>query len=188
MIKRSARLVRLSQGFTLIELVVAFSIMAILSTIGVASFVSYSQSQVLQQTENDLATALNTAKSLSASQVTSYSVNNNVNALKCNNGESFGGYGVRINTAASPNYFYIYIMCSGAEKPSYPPGVNSQQTVQKLPSNVSFDTAPGKITTSDVSFPVLNGGVIGSGIITIKNSLTSTGKTVTIDIGGSISQ
>ena len=43
-------------GFTLIEMVVAFSILAVLSTIGIAAFVNYSRSQAMQQATNDLST------------------------------------------------------------------------------------------------------------------------------------
>src|ERR1035437_215517 len=103
-------------GFTLIELVVAFSIMAVLSTIGVVSFVSYSRTQTLQQAVNDLVTALGTAKSMSVSQATTSSVKNI--SLKCSSGQSFGGYGITTTTATSPDSYTLYIMCSGAEVPA----------------------------------------------------------------------
>ena len=58
-----------SEGFTLLELIVVFSIIAILSTIGVASYTSYARQQLLQGAVNDLSAVLNTAKSKASSQV-----------------------------------------------------------------------------------------------------------------------
>ena len=57
------------KGFTLLELIVVFSIIAILSTIGLASFVNYSKAQILQGSANDIISTLNTAKSKAASQI-----------------------------------------------------------------------------------------------------------------------
>src|SRR3990167_1262351 len=57
------------KGFTLIELLVAFVVIAVLSTIGIASFVSYSRSQALTQATNDLATTLTVARSRAQAQV-----------------------------------------------------------------------------------------------------------------------
>jgi prepilin-type N-terminal cleavage/methylation domain-containing protein len=57
------------KGFTLIELIVVFTVLAILSTIGTISLVSYSRAQTLNQATNDLVQTLDTAKSLSGSQL-----------------------------------------------------------------------------------------------------------------------
>ncbi len=175
----SARLLRQPKGFTLLELVVVFSIIATISTIGVASFVSYSQTQTLQQAENDLLTALNTAKSLSGAQVKVYPENN----LACNVGQSFGGYGIKIVEVTPPgsNYYYFYIMCSGTESPH-----TTFQTT--LPKSVYFDST--NTTTTDVFFPVLTGGVVGSGNIVIYSTFTTPNptKTIAVDSGGNISQ
>lgn len=173
----AARLVRYSRGFTLLELVVAFSIMAVISTIGIASFVSYSQAQILQQAENDLLTALNTVKSLSNTQVTAYPANN----LSCLAGQSFGGYGLKIVAATPPaaNYYYFYIICSGTKSPH-----TTYQTF--LPKNIYFDST--NTTTTDVSFPILTGGAVGSGNIVIYSTFTTPHptKTITVDGGGNI--
>ena len=159
-------------GFTLIELVVAFSIMAVLSTVGVVSFVNYSRTQTLNQAVNDLVTALGNAKSMSVAQSTTSSIKSI--SLKCSGGKSFGGYGITTTTATTPDSYNLYIMCSGTE-------VSSVSVF--LPKNVSFDSSS---TTSDVFFPILIGGVVGDGAISLKDSFNSPLKTINIDPGGNI--
>src|SRR3989339_1053168 len=57
------------RGFTLIELVVVFSIIAIISTIGIISFSNYNKIQQLNQAVSDTVNLLNSAKSNSLSQI-----------------------------------------------------------------------------------------------------------------------
>jgi len=57
------------KGFTLIELIIVFSIMSILSTIGIASFVTYSHSEAVDTTMKDIKTVLFTARSRAGSQL-----------------------------------------------------------------------------------------------------------------------
>src|SRR3989344_3552757 len=57
------------QGFTLIEVVIAFSIMAIISLVGIAAFLSYNRAQVLNTAASDVVGILNLAKARSSSQV-----------------------------------------------------------------------------------------------------------------------
>jgi prepilin-type N-terminal cleavage/methylation domain-containing protein len=174
-----------SQGFTLIELVVAFSIMAILSTVGVASFVNYSRSQTIQQAANNLSTALNTAKAAAVAQTVSLSINGV--SLACPAGRSFGGYGITIYPAVYPaanNYTY-YIMCAGGKV--YPPS----SVFTPLPSKVIFGPYPSISTTNDVFFAVLTGGVSGAGNIVLDGSLLglpagSSLRTINIDSGANI--
>lgn len=57
------------RGFTLIELITAITIMALLSTVGIASFVSYSRSQQVNTATQNVVTMLQLAKANAASQV-----------------------------------------------------------------------------------------------------------------------
>lgn len=56
-------------GFTLIELIIVFSIITILSSVGIASFVSYSRSQSIDTTMKEFKTTLFTARSRALSQL-----------------------------------------------------------------------------------------------------------------------
>jgi len=58
-----------SKGFTLIELIVAFSIISIISVVGFASFVTYSRTQAIDNEANQLVSTLNLAKAKAQSQV-----------------------------------------------------------------------------------------------------------------------
>jgi len=160
-------------GFTLIELIVVFSVIAILSTIGTVSLVSYSRAQVLSQTTSDLVQALNTAKSLSASQLKT--LNKNGKTLRCQNFQTLGGYGVQIN--AAQKYYALYMECVAS-------GIETQNTSvewqTKFPDNVTVDPATN---ATDVFFPVLSGGIIAKGSSTADSVvLKSYGNTKTIKI------
>lgn len=154
------------KGFTMIELIVVFTVMAVLSTVGLASFVSYSRSQVLQQATNDFATLLNSAKTRAASQVKP--------TTQCSSSTVLENYSVTINVSART--YSLNVTCSG--------NLTVLQT-NTLPQNVSFNstTASPPTTTTNIVFLVLTGGVNGSGNVIISSySLT---KTVTVDsIGG----
>jgi prepilin-type N-terminal cleavage/methylation domain-containing protein len=58
-----------SGGFTLIELIVVITVIGILSTVGVASFVEYSRTQIVRTAVAEYVTILNTARSRTFSQV-----------------------------------------------------------------------------------------------------------------------
>jgi prepilin-type N-terminal cleavage/methylation domain-containing protein len=69
------------RGFTLIELIVVFSVIAILSTAGLAAFVSYSRQQTINTTTQEIKTAIFNARSRAGSQVS-----------LCPAGQQFYGY------------------------------------------------------------------------------------------------
>lgn len=155
------------KGFTLIELIVVFSVIAILSTVGVASFVSYSKAQTLQQATNDFITVLNTAKSRASVQVKP--------SPQCLSTSALGGYSVTVNIAART--YALNVICSGT---------TTALSTQTLPTNVSFNSAAASppTTTTNIVFSVLTGGVTGTGNVVL-SSYGST-KTVTINSVGGI--
>lgn len=155
-----------NKGFTLIELIVVFSVIAIISTTGVASFVSYSRSQTLQQVTNDFVTVLNTAKGRSISQI---------KPSQCNSASVLDGYVVIANIAG--NSYTLNVICSGVTTPLSTPII--------LPASVSFNSATGNppTTTTSILFSVLTGGVIGAGNVVL--SSYSQTKTITVTpVGG----
>lgn len=157
-------------GFTLIELVVAFSVIAFLSTVGIASFVNYSRSQALVVSTKDLVNVLNLAKSRSLSQVLAPS--------QCS-GQSLIGYEVRLcgfstPTCLSEGDYELNIACSG--------NIFSPVEAKKLPVGISFDE--NQTTTTSFLFPILTGGVnMGGGNGTIV--LSGYGQTRTIMVNSS---
>lgn len=162
------------KGFTLLELIVVFTVIAILSTVGLASFVSYSRTQTLQQSYNDLINDLNTAKSNSFSQVKPQACSSYI----------LTGYTLSINTSSSnpvtkPAWrsYDLSAICSG--------NIFVVKTII-LPTGVSFNNASGvpPTTTTNVSFSVLTGGVIGAGNMVL--SAYSNTKTITISGIGEI--
>lgn len=162
-------------GFTIIELLVVFSVIAIISTIGVASFVTYSRAQALQQAANDVASTLNLAKNSASSQLKTFNVNGQT--IQCPTGSVLEGYGVSINI--SSNNYHLYLACSGNN--------NFAAPINNLPNKVNFASAsdpkdPTK--TTNVFFRVLTGGVTGTGNI----ALVSYGnyKTVVVSSSGAI--
>lgn len=147
-----------SSGFTLIELIIVFSVIAILSTVGIASFVSYSRAQTLQTAASDFTSVLNVAKSRALAQI---------KPGECT-GQSLSGYQVDIR---SNTVYDLGVVCSG----NY-----YRLMTQTLPSNLSFSLT-GQTTTISVFFPIISSGVRGAGTII----LTGYGKTKTIVIDNS---
>lgn len=131
-------------GFTFIELIVVFSIVAILSTIGIASFLDYSRSQSLQGATNDLTTVLQLARSRSLSQV---------KPAQCVNEELKG---FKVSLSFSDQSYQLDAICSAG----------SYKILQNfLPQNISFDNI--KTTSTSFFFPVITGGVTGQGTVVI---------------------
>jgi len=161
--------------------------MAVLSTIGVASFVSYSRAQTLQQASNGLVTTLNTAKARALSQVKpSICLDANKKIIE--------GYQVVLD---GTNMSYdLLVLCNDA-----PYHIWSSPT--KLPTGVTFDTTkwssslPKKVT---ITFLVLTGGFASDGgdidtlddatkgelIITLNGAQGTTAKVIAINPGGII--
>ncbi len=153
----------LSSGFTFLELIIVFTVISILSTIGIASFVNYSRAQSLQTAGASLASTLNLAKSSASSQV---------KPNQCSN-EALSGYRVDI---LSDTTYSLSAVCLGTYL---------IQTIT-LPDNgnIKFNLASGQTTTTSIFFPVITSGVQGGGNIV----LTAYGqaKTIKIDNEGNI--
>lgn len=81
-------------GFTLIEILVVFSIIAVLSGIGVASFAAYSRSQQLAQSGNNIKLLVNQAR-FSALSVVKTNRDQSGNTVSCGN-EVLLGYAISI--------------------------------------------------------------------------------------------
>lgn len=160
---------RNSKGFTLIELIVVFSVIATLSVVGIASFVSYSRAQTLQQATNDFIGVLNSAKARSASQVKP--------TPTCPSSSTLQGYSVTVTLTGNANTYALNVICSG---------VTTIISTHTLPNGVTFNLATSSppTTTTNIRFSILTGGVTGTGNVVLY-SYGST-KTVTINSVGGI--
>ncbi len=150
-----------SLGFTLIELSVVISIMAVLSTMGIAAFVNYSRTQSLQNAAYDLITVLNLAKSRSFSQV------------KPPGCTVLDGY--KVSLSNSDNSYKIEAICLG----------NAFGTVSKdLPQNISISSDSSCTSSSSFFYPIISGGVSGSGCIVLSGYNQK--KIITVDMLGTV--
>lgn len=146
-------------GFTLIEIVVVFAVLAVLSTIGMASFVSYNQAQILANEDSKIKSVFNLAKSRAISQT---------KPPQCE-GLILDGY--RINISVASGSYELEAVCSGSP-------------FNILENNLHPDVSFGQSTSpTSFFFPVISGGVAGNGIIVVTGYGQS--RTITIDsIGG----
>lgn len=163
-----------NSGFTIIELIIVFSIMAIISTVGIASFQAYSNSQKLRTTTLDIKTMLNQARSLSLSQ-------NNVCAV----GSSFQGYAVELcctnggincpPNCTAGNDYEIDSICSSTYGTIAGSG-------KKLPSGVTIDSSTSQ---RSYQFIPITGGIVKGGQIVLDGANNAT-QTITVTSSGII--
>lgn len=146
-----------SFGFTLIEIIVVFSIMTILSTAGIAAFVSYSRSEAVNAVAQDIVSMLNTAKSRASSQVKPTA---SPPCGEAGQGRTLDGYGVVISVS-SRNYKLVAV-CGGLEYEI--PNEN-----KSFPTNIYISTVSDPVR---LTFRILTGGVDGA--------LPTTGTAVTV--------
>lgn len=135
-------------GFTLLELIIVFSVIAILSTLGIASFVGYSRSQSLQSAASELASTLNLAKARASSQV---------KPTECEG--TLNGYKVMIDDPyQTPSVKYsLYVVC----------GESQLVKTTTLPDNGKIIFDSDNTTTSLIFFPVITGIVQGAGNVVL---------------------
>lgn len=173
-------------GFTLIELIVVFSIIAILSLIGVAAFVSYGRMATLDGASSDLSSVLLTAKSRANSQVKPPSTQ----IPQCNDQTVLDGYKVVLCPTANSNVicdkansYILGVVCGTSScSDSLCSNIISQKIQESvLPQDITFDSG----TTSTLFFfPIISGGVGGAGKIILDGYGNQ--KTITVDSTGGI--
>ncbi len=159
-----------SRGFTLIELLVVFSIIAVLSGIGIVSFVTYSHSQQVNQTGNNIKLLVSQARFNALSAVkTNQDLNGNT--ISCGS-DSLGGYTINM---LGNSQMELNQLCENVSP--------SRIRLLVLPNNLTFSAAT---TCTQVHFSPLSSTVGGApcNIVVIGYGQT---KTITIDSGGNIS-
>lgn len=162
-------------GFTLVELITAITIMALLSSIGIASFLNYSRIQELNSATQNVVTMLQQAKASTESQVKP--------SLSCNPGP-LNGYRVKIDSAPSAETYTLVPICATSE--------DTYQKTETLPTNIIFTAN----STQSVTFETITGNVTilpAGSTITLQHKLTGVAwgstqlsKTITVETDGRI--
>lgn len=153
-----------NRGFTLLELIIVFTVIAILSSAGIASFVSYSRSQSLQSAASDLATTLNSAKSRANSQV---------KPSQCSDDQILSGYKIVIDESSTK--YSLYVVC----------GESLLIKTTTLPDNGKITFNLVETTPRSIFFPIIKGSVQGAGGIGLKG-YNNESRCVSISSGGVI--
>lgn len=163
------------KGFTFIELIIVFTVTMILGSIGIASFVTYSNSQQLRNTSSDIVNMLQSARSASLSQAHSGDCTSQ--------GQNFVGYEVQLcgksgTCVQNGNDYELDLVCS---------------TLVKAIQTGKFPTGTGKVSlnvaaTSRGVFSFLAvSGFTTSGQIVL-TGYQNQQKTITITTTGVVSQ
>lgn len=163
-------------GFTLIEILVVFSVIGLLTGIGFAGFVSYSRKQALDQASYDVKMGIDQAKQMAVSRVkpTGYPTTSSLDRYRivfCNGSASSGN----CYTDSVNNMYEI-------------DGVNEDGDViypvlsKVRPSTVTLTTSGA--CTGTLQFYVLKGTDNVSCTITLTSTLDNTRKTICVDSGG----
>lgn len=151
-------------GFTLIELLVVFSLIAILSGIGFASFASYSHSQQVNQTANNIKLLINEARA------------NALSAVKSCKNQTLIGYSIAV---VGNNQLKLTEICS----------IDSSiiKKVVTLPKNITFISSGAGITDcTQIQFDPLSSTSSGTPCsLTIKGFNQQ--KVLTVDAIGNVS-
>ncbi|HEX8965763.1 MAG TPA: type II secretion system protein [Patescibacteria group bacterium] len=161
------------KGFTLIELIVVFSIMSILALIGIAGFVTYSRVQALNNAVADIKTILASARSYTGSQV----------STTCPSGQSFTGYQVRFCTTYSGSTKQVCGQCSA--NADYELDLVCNNTIvypsvvtKRLPAGVRVNGT----LCQNFQFNPISSSVVGSGNIIVQYNITGYVKSQTISV------
>lgn len=141
------------KGFTLIELIVVFAILGIMTMAGLSAYSVFSNSQGVQVGTADVSNMLTTAKTRAISQAS---------PPQCS-GKSLQGYMVAINILNSQ--FSLSAVCGGN---------TYLLSTKDLPAGVTFQSG----STATVTFNVSTGAPSNSASI----SLSGNGKTKTISV------
>lgn len=158
-------------GFTIIELVVAFSVIIVLSLAGIAASVSYSRAQSLTTAVQELKSVLNQAKSYAQSQ------------YKPDECEDYALEGYKVTINESSDEYALFPICGD---------VDLEMSKKSLPNDVEFGEAAGN-SSGYFTFPVLTGGINGDGLSSspweirlISSQESDRFKIITISSNGSI--
>lgn len=162
-------------GFTILELLVVFSLIAVVSGVGFISFVSYSRKQILVQAGSDLKQAVELAR---------FNALSGVKPAACGATDQLISYALNFcfnnnplcDSALNGKEYQLHASC-GTISP--PPLILSK----KLPQNVTFQAPTTGIPCQDLVFNSVN-PVVSGGPCKVKISGYSSSVTFSIDLQG----
>lgn len=159
----------IQKGFTLLEILVVFSIVAILSGIGVASFSAYSRSQQLAQSANNIKLLVNEARFNALSAVKSHK-NESGSTITCGT-ETLIGYSV---SKVGNNQLELDLLCSNS----------AAQEVRTLtaPNGYAFGNAS---TCTQIIFGTLSSTSSGLPCTLVLTGFSKS-KSIAIDVNGNV--
>lgn len=140
------------KGFTIIEILVVFTFIAVLTVLGIAAYSTYTSTQQVQSGASDIATMLSTAKNNSLSQVIPSGCG--VNPVT----------GYQVDITVGGGQFVLSAVCGSLLK----------ITSRTLPPNVTFASG----STPTILFPISTGMPSSGSTITV----TGYGKTKVISV------
>lgn len=165
---------KFNKGFTLIETIIVFAVISILSTIAIASFVNYNKTQNVQVAYSELTATLALARSRALSQAKP--------TICSDNNLILNGYKVILDIIS--NKYYLKATCSGTDY--------LIQTAN-LPKNVIFDGNIAKTTSTLFYFSVITNGVTfdppnptSASIYIYLTGNVNNNRTITVDSTGTI--
>ena len=158
-----------NKGFTLIEILVVFSVISILAAIGIASFASYSRAQEVNQAANNLKVLVGHAK-FNALSAVKYSTNELGTKVSCG-AIALSGYSV---TKVGNNILDLNQVCADS--------TTNRIKRFTLPKNITFDLST---TCSEIFFNTLSASPGGLPCVMVLsgNDLT---KSINIDDIGNV--
>ncbi|MBP7832503.1 MAG: type II secretion system protein [Candidatus Levybacteria bacterium] len=165
------------KGFTLIELTIVFTIIAVIGGIGFASYTSFSSRQKLDQAAYDLKAGIDEAKHMAISRV---------KPASCGATTALDGYRITIcvnggNCTNSANLYEITPIC--IPPPVSPPPISKVKNSKIILSKESCGTGANAV----IDFHSQVGIISGTCSISLLNQEDNTFKTVCVDAGGNVS-
>ncbi len=163
----------IQKGFTLLEILVVFSVIAILSGVGFGSFVSYSRTQQLNQTANNVKLLIIEARSNAISTVKSSNI-------IC---DSLQGYSIEMQ---GDNTLNLIQNCVNNNPVDDPEKITIKKMV--LPKLLTFDnSSPAPIicgVADGLYFNVLSSQVSGAPCSIKVTGYNGVSKSICVDLGG----
>lgn len=162
-----------SRGFTFIELIIVFTVMTILGTVGIASLANYNHEQQVVTTATDLKTLLQYGRSLSMSQIMPVTCNaNGATLLGYEVDFCAGGASGQPSACTNSDDYEVNALCSA-------PINYVHVSSKKYASQISINS-----TYRSYFFPVISAGADHTGIVTV--SAYGVTRTITVTNSGVI--